>query len=812
MLFQEYQSRLARGDADDAGVLADMRRNLLGGRYTGALTGSAPMSDELRAWVGELLDMPLTDVYGSTEAGLVVRDGKVARPPVIDYKLVDVPELNYFSTDRPHARGELAVKTGTVFHGYYNRPQLTASVFDADGYYLTGDIMAETAPDRLVYLDRRNNVLKLSQGEFVTVSTLEAAYAESPLVRQIYVYGNSARSYLLAVVVPPEEAASKEAASKPAILSSLRDIAKAAGLQSYEIPRDLIIETTPFSPENGLFTEIQKPARPRLVERYGPRLEQLYQELAAAEADELQALRRDGANMPVLETITRAVGILLGVTDVPPDAHFTDLGGDSLSALTFANLLREIFGVEFEVTAGVIVSPAYDLRCLAGHIEALRSGPRRPALAAVHGTYPAEIRAADLTLDKFLDADLLRAAVGLPRADTEVCRTLLLTGATGFLGRYLALEWLERLSLVGGRLICLVRATDDAAARQRLDQTFDSDPHLAEHYRSLASDHLEVLAADKCEPHLGLDPDTWPRLAESVDLIVDPAALVNHVLGYDQLFGPNVVGTAELIRLALTTRIKPYVYVSTLGVSDGVPGFTEDADIREASPVRRFRDSYASGYSDSKWAGEVLLREAHDLCGLPVSVFRCDMIMTDTRYAGQLNVPDLFTRLMFSLAATGIAPESFYEMDADGMRPRSHWDGLPVDFIAEAVTTIGVNGGFRTFHVANPHDDGISLDTFVDWLIDAGCQIERIPGYDAWLRRFESAIRALPERQRQHSLLPLLHNYQRPARPVRHGMGTVERFRAAVQEAQIPPHKDIPHITPAIIVKYITNLQSVGLL
>ena len=53
-------------------------------------------------------------------------------------------------------------------------------------------------------------------------------------------------------------------------------------------------------------------------------------------------------------------------------------------------------------------------------------------------------------------------------------RTVLLTGATGFLGRYLALEWLERMALVDGKLICLVRAKDDAAARERLDKTFDS--------------------------------------------------------------------------------------------------------------------------------------------------------------------------------------------------------------------------------------------------------------------------------------------------------------------------------------------------
>jgi len=167
---------------------------------------------------------------------------------------------------------------------------------------------------------------------------------------------------------------------------------------------------------------------------------------------------------------------------------------------------------------------------------------------------------------------------------------------------------------------------------------------------------------------------------------------------------------------------------------------------------------------------------------------------------------------MFSLAATGIAPASFYERDPGGQRQRAHWDGLPVDYIAGAITAIGVTEEFRTFHVANPHDDGISLDTYVDWLIDAGYQIERIDGYDAWLRRFERAIRALPERQRQHSVLPLLRNYQRPARPVLHGMGTVERFRAAMHQARFAPDQDIPHITPAIIVRYMTNLQMLGLL
>ncbi|HEX7827896.1 MAG TPA: thioester reductase domain-containing protein, partial [Mycobacterium sp.] len=361
----------------------------------------------------------------------------------------------------------------------------------------------------------------------------------------------------------------------------------------------------------------------------------------------------------------------------------------------------------------------------------------------------------------------------------------------------------------------------DADARARLDATFDSgDPKLLEHYRSL-SDHLEVIAGDKGEANLGLPQAVWQRLADTVDFIVDPAALVNHVLPYSELFGPNALGTAELIRIALTTRIKPFAYVSTIAVGGGVaPGkFVEDADVRVMSAVRSVDDSYANGYGNSKWAGEVLLREANDLCGLPVSVFRCDMILADTTYAGQLNLPDMFTRMMFSLVATGIAPYSFYELASDGKRQRAHYDGLPVEFVSESISTLAVqvaagasDSTFETYHVMNPYDDGIGMDEFVDWLIEAGYSIARVDDYADWLARFETGLRGLPDRQRQASLLPLLHNYQKPEHPHNGSIAPVVVFREAVQDAKLGPDKDIPHVTAPVIVKYITDLQLLGLL
>jgi fatty acid CoA ligase FadD9 len=826
MIYDSYQASVPAEQAGqidaavDLDAMAAHRLHLVGNRYYLAVNVSAPITPELKEWVELYLDLPLADGYASTESGLVALNGQILRPPTIDYKLVDVPELGYFITDRPYPRGELLMKSEGMFGGYYGRPDLTADVFDADGFYRTGDIVAELGPDQVRYLDRRNNVLKLSQGEFVAAEKVEIAYSVSDLVRQIYIYANSARAYLLAVIVPSDEAMNRSggdvSALKALLARALQNVAAAAGLRSYEIPRDFVIETEPFTVENGLLTGIRKQARPKLKERYGAALEQLYTDLAEGQAKELGALRQGATERPVIDTVARAAAALLGAasSEVSADAHFAELGGDSLSALTFGNQLNDIFDIQ--VPVGVIVSPANDLQAIADYIESMRAGASgRPTFTSVHGAHATQIDAEDLRLDKFIDAATLDAAPQLPQADSAV-RTVLLTGATGFLGRYLALEWLERMSQVGGKVICLVRGTSNDDARARLDDIFDTvDLNLTAHYRILASSHLEVLAGDKGQASLGLSAPTWQRLADTVDVIVDPAALVNHVLPYSELFEPNVVGTAELIRLALTTKTKPYTYVSTVAVglgAAGPDGFTEDADPRTMGKTRSLDDNYANGYGNSKWAAEVLLREAHEHAGLPVSVFRCGMILADTTYAGQLNLPDTLTRMILSLVATGIAPESFYELGTDGNPQRAHYDGLSVEFIAEAISALGSQArqGYQTYHVTNPHDDGVGMDTFVDWLIAAGYEIRRVGDYTDWLARFENALRALPDKQRKASLLPLIHNYQRPEHPINGSLVPTARFRAAVQEAKIGPSQDIPHVTAPMIVKYVFDLQLLG--
>ena len=132
--------------------------------------------------------------------------------------------------------------------------------------------------------------------------------------------------------------------------------------------------------------------------------------------------------------------------------------------------------------------------------------------------------------------------------------------------------------------------------------------------------------------------------------------------------------------------------------------------------------------------------------------------MADPASPGSSTCPDTVTRMIYSVMLTGVAPGSFYQRDAAGHRQRAHFDGLPVGFVAEAVTTLGAEAeeGFVTYHVMNPHDDGIGIDEYVDWLIEAGYPIERVEDFGEWVQRFEDGLRVLPERQAQNTVLPLL--------------------------------------------------------
>jgi fatty acid CoA ligase FadD9 len=775
------------------------------------VAAGAPVLPGLASRLENAFDARLCIGFGQTETSgcvsLVLPDdppedryNTIGRPVAqTDMKVID-PATG--ETVGPDVDGELCTRGYFVMKEYFDRPDATAAAIDADGWLHTGDLAAMDSRGFCRITGRLKDMI-IRGGENIYPREIEQVLFEHEDVADVAIVGVPDETWgeqVVAYIRPAE--------GRVPDPDRLRAYCHER-LAPYKVPFYwLTVDDFPTTPSG----KVQKFL---LRERFATSAPVT---TAGAEVqDELLAsLRSGGADQPVGEAVRSAVQATLGahLEDLPGNAKFIDVGGDSLSALRFSRLLEEIF--DTEVPVGVVIDPTNDLDQLANYIEKNRNTDQvRPTSATVHGKNASEVRAIDLTLDKFIDAETLTGARALARS-RDTAQTVLLTGATGYLGRFLCMEWLQRQAKSDGKLICIARAHDADSARQRIADAFErGDPELTREFRALAADHLQVLAGDVGEPNLGLDEATWHRLAEDVDLVVHVAALVNHVLPYDQLFGPNVLGSAEVIRLALTSKRKPLNYISTVAVA--VPGdvvLSEDDDIRTASAVRKIDDTYANGYANSKWAGEVLLREAHDLCGLPAAVFRCDMILAHRRYAGQLNVSDLFTRLMLSLVATGIAPRSFYEFDGQRLTTRAHYDGLPVDFIAEAIATLGANAtdGFHTYHVVNPHDDGISVDQFVDWLIAAGNPIERVDDYGDWLTRFESAMRALPDRQRQYSELNLLDAFKPPAPGLHSPALPADVFRAAVRKSCIGPERDIPQVSPDLIGKYVTDLRQLELL
>ncbi len=109
--------------------------------------------------------------------------------------------------------------------------------------------------------------------------------------------------------------------------------------------------------------------------------------------------------------------------------------------------------------------------------------------------------------------------------------------------------------------------------RQRSDQGMYSDGELLPACFLLphgVGDEAPLAAGDLAKPRLGLKPEVYAHLAAEVDTIVHNGALVNHAFSYRQLFEPNVLGTVEVMRLAITARVKALTFISSVGVVGGI--------------------------------------------------------------------------------------------------------------------------------------------------------------------------------------------------------------------------------------------------
>jgi len=156
--------------------------NLLGGNVRAMLTASAPIDPVVLEFLKVAFCCPFYEGYGLTESsgGASVTwandptGGHVGGPvPEVKWRLMDVPEMQYLSTDEPYPRGELCMKGGTIFSGYYKRYDKTKEAFDHKGWLKTGDIALIYPNGSAKIIDRSKNIFKLSQGEYIAPEKLE---------------------------------------------------------------------------------------------------------------------------------------------------------------------------------------------------------------------------------------------------------------------------------------------------------------------------------------------------------------------------------------------------------------------------------------------------------------------------------------------------------------------------------------------------------------------------------------------------------------------------------------------------------------
>jgi len=268
------------------------------------ITGSAPLSAQVKDFMRVVMGARMVEGYGLTEttavSALVHIDDPtnfhVGMPSTSsELKLVDVPDMNYYSSTIPPC-GEICVRGPCIFKGYFKMPQQTADAIDRDGWFHTGDVGAWTSKGCLRIIDRKKNIFKLAQGEYVAAEKIEMVLARCPLVAQVFVYGDSLQSYLVAAVVPDVDEAVKWAKMqgvpgstllelcsgaareklKEAVHSQMKAASAEAKLAGFEVTKQILLDPELWSVENNMLTPTFKMKRVELKKRYKERFDQLY--------------------------------------------------------------------------------------------------------------------------------------------------------------------------------------------------------------------------------------------------------------------------------------------------------------------------------------------------------------------------------------------------------------------------------------------------------------------------------------------------------------------------------------------------------
>lgn len=517
--------------------------------------------------------------------------------------------------------GELFVGGSLLAQGYLNMPETTAGVFVPDTFsavegarmYKTGDIARLIPSSGLLEITGRTGGMIKVRGFSIVPQTVEHAIVERLAVDScaVIAHGQDLERQLVAYFVPSTEG---ETSDRPALVvdnngrSPSARSALVQDLAHYMIPQLWI--AVDLIPTHAVSGKADLKSLPTPAEGLS----------AAASRVASRVPSRTGSPVPD-ETINRKsmAGLWALSLNIDPatvldtnGASFFDLGGHSLALANLATRISKTFG-GFRVPLGELAgAPTLD-----GHL--------RVTLGARNGY----VRAVQADLRSVLEADMALADDIKPTtSDVQLvpfrkAKCILLTGATGFLGGNLLHDLLEQTD---AKIVCLIRfnapyRTDRSAAMARLRNNM-LDLGL---WSNDILDRVEVIPSNLSRNRLGLIPEVYEELRQTLDIVVHCAAQVNLVYPYAALRDANVEGTREVLKLVALAGAT-LQYISTNGVlSPSTAGWSED----EMLPIDDVQTQLHDGYCQTKWVAEQMVLEAARR-GLPAKVIRIGTLSGDS--------------------------------------------------------------------------------------------------------------------------------------------------------------------------------------
>jgi thioester reductase-like protein len=313
---------------------------------------------------------------------------------------------------------------------------------------------------------------------------------------------------------------------------------------------------------------------------------------------------------------------------------------------------------------------------------------------------------------------------------------VLLTGATGFLGSFLLCEllWSTR-----SYVYCLVRVSEVGgggvapaeACKSRLIKTLQSYGLYTEDIQKAMDERCGVLVGDAGLQNMGLDEDEYHYLSQHVDNVVHAAAVVNLLYPYEALAAGNVRGTSNVVSFCQSGKVKSMHYISSDAVfpikGTGAP-WSENNTLLEG-----WKDLH-SGYGQSKWVAEQLVRQALD-AGLPGAIYRCGNIaghMTTGAWNGKDSNLSIIRACLLAQAVPLV----------EGLELT--FEATPVDFIAKFIVSCSENvrvSTNKTFHLIQPNH--LAMEDLLEAAKLTGySNIKAVSSVDEWVNLVEIASAA----------------------------------------------------------------------